>query len=211
MGVKDKLIQPLYEIVIFVFPFFLLFFILVGFQMWKLEDSKEEMTKRLQNSNEIIEAARMELNAMRKGILEVNEAYLWDDIPVQNLNPALPDLNELNTRKQSLVELGVNVLNRVSALKNDSVNYRLKEYVITQPTDKYYAVVISYSELGYAIIQREHLTALGFQNIKILEINNYFALSIDDAESKSDPRLTDALKTWNDIFENQSDGYIKKF
>lgn len=211
MGVKEKLIQPLYEIVIYVFPFFLLFFILVGFQMWKLEDTKEEMTKRLQNSNEIIEAARMELNAMRKGILEANETYVWDEVASKKLHPALPDLNELSARKQRLVELGVNVLNRVSELKKDSVNYLLKKYVVTEPTNKYYAVVISYSELGYAIIQREYLSALGFQNIKILETNKYFALSIDDAKSKSDPRLTTALRTWNDIFETRSDGYIKKF
>lgn len=210
MGVKEKLIQPLYEIVIYVFPFFLLFFILVGFQVWKLEDTKEEMTKRLQNSNEIIEAARMELHAMRKGLILNSESFA-NDILNQNLSPVLPDLNELSTRKQSLVELGVNVLNRVSALKNDSVNYRLKEYVITEPTDKYYAVVISYSELGYAIIQREHLKALGFTNIKILETDKYFALSIDDANTKSDPRLLTALKTWNDIFEVRSDGYIKKY
>ena len=164
MGVKDKLIQPLYEIVIYVFPFFLLFFILVGFQMWKLEDTKEEMTRRLQSSTEIIEAARMELNAMRTGLTMKSESFSREvKIPV--LNPALPDLEETSTKKQVLVELGVKVLNRVSELKNDSVNYRIKDYVITDPTNKFYAIVISYSEIGYAIIQREHLMSLGFTNI----------------------------------------------
>jgi len=210
MGVKDKLIQPLYEIVIYVFPFFLLFFILVGFQMWKLEDTKEEMTRRLQNSTEIIEAARMELNAMRTGLTMKSESFSRE-VKIPALNPALPDLKEINTKKQVLVELGVKVLNRVSELKNDSVNYRIKDYVITDPTNKYYAIVISYSEIGYAIIQREHLMALGFTNIKILETDKYFALSVDDADLKSDPRLSTALKRWDDIFETQSGGYIKKF
>ncbi len=210
MGVKDKLIQPLYEIVIYVFPFFLLFFILVGFQMWKLEDTKEEMTRRLQSSTEIIEAARMELNAMRTG-LKTKSAAFSHDVMIHDLNTALPDLTEISTKKQELVELGVNVLNRVSELKNDSVNYRLKDYVITDITNKYYAIVISYSEIGYAIVQREHLMALGFTNIKILETDKYFALSIDDADTKSDPKLSNALETWDDIFETQSGGYIKKF
>lgn len=210
MGIKDKLIQPLYEIVIYVFPFFLLFFILVGFQMWKLEDTKEEMVKRLQNSNKIIEAARVELNAMRKG-LTITSRTFSDDLLVTVSNPVLPDLIELSTKKQALVELGINVLNRVSELKNDSVNYRHKTYVISEPTDKYYAIVISYSELGYAIIQREHLMSMGFGNIKILEADKYFAISIDDAKLNSDPRLSKALEVWNDIFNTQTDGYIKKF
>lgn len=210
MGVKEKIIQPLYEIVIYVFPFFLLFFILVGFQMWKLEDTKEEMARRLENSNEIIEAARMEIYAMRKGLLTTTESFS-NEVASPVINATLPDVNLADSKNLVLMELGVNVLKRVAELKNDSINYRFEKYVITEPTERYYAVVISYSELGYAIIQREYLISLGFGNVKILENDHFFALSIDDAKSKTDTRLSQAIQTWNQIFKGQSDGYIKKF
>lgn len=210
MKLADKLIQTLYEIVIYVFPFLILLFILVSFQLWKLEDTKEIMTKRLHNSTEMIEAAKTELNAIRNGLVSANDSFAYHSIAFADRS-GLTGLFPTDTQKQVLVELGINVLNRVAELKNDSINYRLQKYVITEPTNRYYAVVISYSELGYAIIQRENLMSFGFRNIKILETEKLYALSIDDASEKKDIRLTKALEKWNSIFGTQSDAYIKKF
>jgi len=210
MKLKDKFIQTLYEIVIYVFPFLILLFILVSFQLWKLENTKENMTNRLHNSTEMIEVARTELYAMRNGLVSAKDSFAYHSMAFADLS-GLNGSFQIDTQKQVLVELGINVLNRVAELKNDSINYRLQKYVITEPTGRYYTIVISYSELGYAIIQRENLMSLGFKNVKILESEKLYALSIDDANEKKDIRLSSTLARWNSIFNTQSDAYIKKF
>ncbi len=195
MGLKNKFIQSLYDIVIYVFPFVLLFFVLVSFQLWKLEDTKAEMTKQLRNSTEIIEAAKLEIHAMRKGLISANDSFAYYAV---NSNDAsyIPESFPDEQANLEMVELGINVLNRVTELKNDSANYLSKDYVLTKPTGNYYAIVISYSELGYAIIQREHLISLGFKNIKILEIDKLYAIAIAESEKKNDVRLYRALDKW---------------
>lgn len=209
MGLKNKFIKSLYEIVIYVFPFLLLFFVLVSFQLWKLEDTKAEMTNQLRNSTEIIEAAKLEIQAMRKGLISANDSFAYysiNSMDESDIQSSFPD----ESASLELVELGINVLNRVSELKNDSVNYFLQDYVLTKPTGNYYAIVISYSELGYAIIQREHLMSLGFNNIKILEIDKLYSLSIAESDRKNDIRLYRALDKWNFNFKTQSDAFIKQ-
>lgn len=200
----------LYEIVIYVFPFILLLLVLVSFQLWKLEDTKEQMMHRLGNSTEVIEAARKEISAMRNGLVAANDSFNYYSTNYEGLS-IVPESLASDSHNQKLLELGINVLNRVTELKTDSVDYRLKDFVITEPSGRYYAVVISYSELGYAIIQREHLISLGFNNIKILETNKLYALSIDDAPDKSDERLYQSLDKWDRIFDSKADGFIKKF
>jgi hypothetical protein len=207
---KSKFIHTLYEVVIYVFPILLLFFILVGFQLWKLEGAKKDMVKRLHNSNEIIAAARSELQSIRVGVSAITDSfttYVYDDKTITDIYNSFPK----SINKQLLVELSMNVMKRVTELKSDSIDYRQKNYVITSPTGKYYAVIISYSELGYAIIQREHLMSLGFNNIKILETDKHYAISIDEANSKTDFHLNRALDNWNAIYKSKSDAYIKQF
>lgn len=210
MGLKNKFVQSIYEIVVYVFPFLILFFILVSFQLWKLEDTKEEMANRLRNSTEIIEAARIEIQSMHKGLVSANDSFAYYALSAEEIS-GVPDSFPEEAPNMEMVELGINVLNRVSELKNDSVNYLSKDYVLTDTTGNYYAIVISYSELGYAIIQREHLISLGFQNIKILQLDNLYALSIYESERKSDFRLYRALDKWNKNFKTQSDAFIKKY
>jgi len=207
---KSKFIHTLYEIVIYVFPILLLFFILVGFQLWKLEGAKKDMVTRLHNSNEIIAAAKSELQSIRVGVNAITDSfttYVYDNSAASDMSNSFPK----SMNKQLLVELSMNVMKRVTELKSDSIDYRQKNYVITSPTGKYYAVIISYSELGYAIIQREHLMSLGFKNIKILEADKHYAISIDEANSKTDFRLNQALDNWNAIYKSKSDAYIKQF
>lgn len=210
MGLKNKFIKSLYEIVIYVFPFLLLFFVLVSFQLWKLEDTKAEMTNQLRNSTEIIEAAKLEIQAMRKGLISANDSFAYysiNSLDESDIPASFPD----ESANLEMVELGINVLNRVSELKNDSVNYLSQDYVLTKPTGNYYAIVISYSELGYAIIQRDHLMSLGFSNIKILEIDKLYSLSIAESDRKNDIRLYRALDKWNFNFKTQSDAFIKQY
>jgi hypothetical protein len=126
---------------------------------------------------------------------------------VSELPDNVPDI--LN--KHGLVELSMSVLNRVAGLKNQHVDYLQKPYIIKQPTGRFYTVIISYSELGYAIIQREHLDSLGFKNVKILFADDHYAMSIEDADEKTDSRLHQALEEWNENFRSGSDAYIKKF
>lgn len=207
---KQKFIHNLYEIVIYVFPILLLFFILVGFQLWKLESKKEKMIDRLNNSTEIIDAARNELISIKKGLNAANDSMINRAIVVSQ-ESELPESVPNAISKQGLVELSMSVLNQVDELKNDAVNYYNKPYVIKKPSGKYYTVIISYSELGYAIIQREHLKSLGFTNVKILIADKHYALSIEDASEKTDFRLHQALEKWNENFKTHSDAYIRKF
>ena len=88
MKLKDKFIQTLYEIVIYVFPFLILLFILVSFQLWKLENTKENMTNRLHNSTEMIEAARTELYAMHNGLVSAKDSFAYHSMA------ALPHLGK---------------------------------------------------------------------------------------------------------------------
>jgi hypothetical protein len=207
---KNKFIHRLFEIVIYVFPLLFLFFALVGFQLWKLEGAKKDMVKHLHNSTEIIDAARIQLLSIRKDLITTNDSmnnYIASTKEFSKPTESVPDRID----KQLLVELSMNVLNRVAELKNKDVDFQDQTYVIKQPTGRYFAVIISYSQLGYAVIQREHLKSLGFNNVKILETDKHYALSIEDASEKTDLSLHHALEKWNENFNTQSDAYIKKF
>lgn len=210
MSAKNKIINALYEIVIYVFPFVILFLLLVSFQLWKLENSKEKMASQLKKSNEMIEAARNEISAVRSRLNIANDSFSFHSTNFSDLSFISGSFPE-GMQKKELAELDINVLNRVSNIKKDLVKYLHEDYIINEPTGKFYAVVISYSELGYAIIQREHLMSLGFKNIDIINTGELYALSIYSSDKKDDVQLLLALDKWDTVFRSHTDAFIKKF
>jgi len=207
---KRKFIHIIYNIVVYSFPVLLLFLFLVGLQLRKMEKDKENTITRLHNTNVVIEAVLNELISIKKELGNVNDSLVKSTIVVPQVSEipkSVPD----NVSEEGLVELRKNVLKRVAKLENDTVDYYNKPFVIKQPTGRYYTIIISYSELGYAIIQREHLKSVGFKNVKILVVGKLYAISIEDAVEMSDSRLRLAIEKWNENFKPKSDACIIKF
>lgn len=207
---RETLIHRIYKIVIYLFPILILFLLIVGFQLRKLEENKKDIITRLRNSMVVIETSQNELISLEKRLLSLNDSLIKRAILASKMQKPPSSVPEVISSK-SLLELRKNVLKRVDKLKVNTADYYNKPYVVKKPTGRYYTIIISYSELGYAIIQREHLKSLGFTNVKILMTGKLYALSIEDASEESDYRLHQALDKWNANFKSESDACIIKF
>jgi len=116
-----------------------------------------------------------------------------------------------NPGQKALLGLTPSVMRKARKMMQLGTDYSKEDFLINYPTNRYYAVVISYADLAFALLQRQHLYSLGFNNAKILVFKGLYGVSIEDAESKSDPDLKIAYENWKTISENKMLPFLRKY
>jgi len=109
----------------------------------------------------------------------------------------------------SFTEIGPVQVNRYIKYKIDYDSLESRS-LIAEETGKYYAIVISYSSLKYALIQTRHLIDHGYQNAGILKINDRYSVYIQSGQAEFDDELITATGQWMQEC-GTSQVYIRKY
>ncbi len=182
--------------------------ILAGFYVNSRLSVMKYQDKIIRNYIEDVDV-KTKLIAERQKILEqkVDSLDLW-------LSKTLNEKKEIKinrTNQKALLGLTPEVIRKAKALMRFGTDYSSKGYLINYPTRRYYAVVVSYNDLAFALMQRKYLYSLGFVNAKILVLKGLYAVSIEDGKTKSDRILLNAIERWNAFPCNEISPYLKKY
>ena len=116
-----------------------------------------------------------------------------------------------NPGQKALIGLTPRIMRKARQMMRLGTDYSKEDFLINYPTNRYYAVVVSYADLAFALLQRQHLYSLGFNNAKILVFKGLYGVSIEDAASKSDPDLKIAFENWKTISEDKMLPFLRKY
>jgi len=206
MNFEKKIITPLYLITVYTFPFLVLFLIFTALQLHSLTSQKEMIISGLSGSTEALRTIQTDLDSLKKNIGQLNAAA--KDIRVQEFKP--PSAVSGKNRK-ALLDMTPATVRRARKMMHLGIDYSREPYFISQRTNTYYAIVISYDDLAFALVQREHLVSQGFTGAKIVVLKGTYAVSIADAPSKSDKTLLRAIERWSAYPDNGKLPFLKRF
>ena len=213
MNFEKKIITPLYLITVYTFPFLVLFLIFTAIQLHSLTTQKEKIISGLSGSSEALRTLQTDLDSLKKNIGQLNAAA--KDIRVAGTGPLPVNDNPLATgsgkNRKALLDMTPSTVRRARKMMHLGIDYSKEPYFVSQRTARYYAIVISYDDLAFALVQREHLASQGFAGAKILVLKGKYAVSIADAPSKSDKTLLRAIEKWSVYPDNEKLPFLKKY
>ena len=213
MSFEKKIITPLYLITVYTFPFLVLFLIFTAVQLHSLTNQKEMIISGLSSSSEALRTIQTDMDSLKKNIGQLKETAA--DVRVSEVGTygaigGNEGVTAVKNRK-ALLNLTPETVRQAKAMMRVGTDYSREGYLITRKTNRYYAVVISYDDLAYALVQRKHLVTQGFPNTKILVLKGLYAVSIEDAPGKSDKLLLKAIEKWSVFPDNEKLPFLKKY
>ncbi len=213
MNFSKKIITSLYLMTVYTFPFLVLFLIFTAIQLWSLTGQKEMIITGLSSSSEALRNIQNDMESLKQNLGQLKETA--EDFRVSEIKTsgAIDDHGAIASGKnrKALLDLTPETVNRAKAMMRVGTDYSKAGYLVNQRANRYYAVVISYEDLAYALVQRQHLVSVGFGNSKILVLKGLYAVSIEDARSKSDKALLKAIEKWSSFPDNGKLPFLKKF
>lgn len=87
----------------------------------------------------------------------------------------------------------------------------MSRVLIEEKTERYFAIVISYSTRKDALIQTRHLIENGYKHAGILKIGDRYAIFIEQGESPEDDQLINVTSEWLQTCGETSQAYIRKY
>lgn len=213
MHVLNKIVSVLYTLTVYIFPFLFLFLFITGIRGWVITGQKEKMLSGLSLSSLDLEKVNAEMGTLKRNLALLNEKIKGVGAAGFEKQVVARDqqIKITGTNPKALLDLKPEIIRRAKALMRVGTDYSREGYLINYPTHRYYAVVVSYNDLAFALVQRQHLYSLGFTHAKILVLKGLYAVSIEDSPTKSDRALLKAIKNWDAFPGNEKSPFLKMY
>jgi len=213
MHVLNKIVSVFYTLTVYIFPFLFLFLFITGIRGWVITGQKEKIISGLTMSSLDLEKVNAEMGTLKRNIAVLNEKIKEVGVAGFEKQVAAGDqqIKTTGTNQKALLDLKPEIIRKAKALMRVGTDYSREAYLISFPTHRYYAVVVSYSDLAFALVQRQHLYSLGFASAKILVLKGLYAVSIEDAPTKSDKALLKAIENWDVFPGNKKSPFLKMY
>jgi len=165
----------------------------------------------LSSSSEALRNIQSDMELLKKNLGQLKETAAGIRVSEDEMFETDSKNETFAKNRKALLNLTPETVARAKAMMRIGTDYSKKEYLINRKTNRYYAVVISYDDLAYALVQRKHLISQGFAEAKILVLKGLYAVSIEDAESRSDKTLMAAIERWSSFPDVNKPPFLKRF